>query len=111
MEIYNQTKDIKVFGMQVKTFPTGIGEAFEALAKNIEDGYNRSYYGISYFDKDGAIIYKAAAEEKNEGEAEKYNYEQFTIENGDYIMIRVKEWRKKTDNLKEVFYELMQDRK
>ncbi len=100
MEIYNQTKDIKVFGMQVKTFPSGIGEAFEALAKRITDGYNRAYYGISYFNEAGQIVYKAAAQETYEGETEKYDYEQYIIEKGEYLMELVRDWRTKTDSIK-----------
>jgi hypothetical protein len=34
-----------------------------------DNGFNRSYYGISYINDDGKIIYKAAAEEKYNGEA------------------------------------------
>ena len=76
------TNDVKVFGIQVKTFPSGIGEAFDELIKKTGDAVTRSYYGISEF-KDGKMIYYAAAEEKFNGEAEKYNYEKFTIEKGE----------------------------
>lgn len=31
MEKYNLPDDVKVFGVQVKTFPHGIGEAFDGL--------------------------------------------------------------------------------
>ncbi len=109
MEIYNQTKNIKVFGLQVKTFPLGIGEAFEALAKSITDGYNRSYYGISYFNEAGQIVYKAAAQETYEGEAKKYDYDQYLIEKGEYLMEPVKDWRKKTDCIKDIFHTMMED--
>ena len=81
MEIFNLTTDIRLFGIEVKTFPSGIGEAFETLVKKISDDYNRSYYGISQM-IDGVIIYKAAAEEKYEDEAEKYRCEQYSIEKG-----------------------------
>ena len=95
--------------MPVKNFPGGIGEAFESLIKMVPDGFERPYYGISYMDKDGQMIYKAAALEKYEGEAEKYNCERYTIEKGEYLTVAVYDWRKKTDCIKDVFHEIIQD--
>ncbi len=78
MEIYNLSEDVKVFGFTVKSFPAGIGEAFESLIKTIPGGFDRPYYGISYMDENGQMVYKATALEKFESEAEKYNYERYT---------------------------------
>ena len=100
---------MKVFGVQVKTFPNGIGEAFDALVKMLPGGFDRSYYGISYMSNDGAMVYIAAAIEKEEGEAEKYNCERYTIEKGEYLAITVNDWRSKTDCIKDVFYEIIKD--
>ena len=60
-------------------------------------------------DKDGQMIYKAAALEKYEGEAEKYNCERYTIEKGEYLTVTLHDWRKKTDCIKDVFHEIIQD--
>ena len=109
MEKYNLQNDMKVFGVQVKTFPNGIGEAFDALVKMLPGGFDRSYYGISYMSNDGAMVYIAAAIEKEEGEAEKYNCERYTIEKGEYLAITVNDWRSKTDCIKDVFYEIIKD--
>ncbi len=109
MEKYNLTRDITVFGRQVQTFPSGIGEAFDELIKKTGDrAGERPYYGISEF-KDGKMAYYAAAEEKVEGEAEKYNYEKLKIERGEYLTSTVIEWQQKTDCIKDVFYEIIQD--
>jgi predicted transcriptional regulator YdeE len=109
MEKYTLQNDLKVFGVQVKTFPNGIGEAFEALVKMLPGGFDRPYYGISYMSKDGKMIYIAAAIEKQEGEAEKYNCERYTIEKGEYLVITVNDWRSKTDCIKDVFHEILND--
>lgn len=109
MEKYNLENDIKVFGFEVKTFPEAIGEAFESLAQMIEQGFDRSYYGISNISDDKSIIYKAAAEEKFEGEAEKYGYERYIIEKGKYAMKTLKAWHGKTDSIKDIFHEIMMD--
>ena len=108
MEKYNLQSDVEVFGKQVKTFPNGIGEAFNELVQ-ILGGFSRSYYGISYRDADGKMVYYATAEERQTGEAEKHSCERLTIEKGEYLVITVTDWRKKTDTIKDVFQQIMED--
>ena len=108
MEKINLADDIKVFGMQVKTFPMGIGDAFDTLIKMLPGEFNRSFYGISFMDENGAMVYIAAAIEQFEGEAEKYNCEKYTIEKGEYVAEKINRWRQKTDCIKDVFHQLMQ---
>lgn len=108
MKIYDQPHDQPVFGRLVKTFPNGIGEAFDSLMKAIGDN-KRSYYGISKMDDKGGILYWAAAEEKTTGEAEQYGSERFVIPAGDYVAETVLDWRDKTACIKDVFHEMMQD--
>lgn len=109
MEIYNLTDDVKVFGFRVTDFPNGIDEAFQSLIHKVPDGFERSYYGISFMDKDGQMIYNAAALEKYEGEAEKYNCERYIIEKGEYLAVSLYAWRKKTAAIKDVFHKIMED--
>ena len=107
MEKYNLKDNLKVFGLQVKTFPLGIGDAFDDLVKRI-GGFDRSYYGFSYM-KDGKMAYIAAAIEKYEGEAEKFSLERYVIEKGEYLTETINNWRSKTDTIKDVFHKMMQD--
>jgi predicted transcriptional regulator YdeE len=72
-------------------------------------GFDRPYYGISYVAPDGKMVYYATAKEKYNGEAEKYNCERFTIAKGEYLTIRVDDWRKKTATINDIFYELVKD--
>lgn len=109
MELFDLTHDVKTFGFQVKTFPMGIGESFDALMKIIPEGKNRAYYGVSHFSEDGSIIYYALAEEVFDGEAQKYGDYTYTIEKGKYLTIQVKDWKKKVDSIKDVFAEIMKD--
>jgi hypothetical protein len=109
MEIYNLPDDVKVFGLRVKSFPQGIGEAFESLVKMVDGGSDRPYYGISYMGKDGQMKYYAAALEKYEGETEKYKCERYIIEKGEYLAVSVYDWRKKTACIKDVFHEIIRD--
>ena len=108
MEKYTLPNDLKTFGIQVKTFPTGIKEAFDELVKTVPKGDLRPFYGISECTKDG-IVYIAAALETFEGEGEKYGYQTYTIEKGEYLSVTVFDWLKKTDSIKNVFEEMFKD--
>lgn len=109
MKEFNFPEDVNVFGFSVNTFPAGIGDAFDILIQKTGDSAGtRNYYGLSEF-KDGKMVYYALAEEKFSDEAEKYNYEKFTIEKGDYLTIAVSEWQKKTNCIKDFFSEIIQD--
>jgi predicted transcriptional regulator YdeE len=108
MEKYSLQNDLEVFGKQVTTFPNGIGEAFNELVQ-ILGGFSRSYYGISYMDGHGKMVYYATAEEKQPGEAEKHSCESLTIEKGEYLAITVTDWRRKTDTIKDVFHVIIED--
>ncbi len=107
MEKYNLQNDVNVFGVQIKTFPKGIGEAFGALFAMLEQK-DRAYYGISKFNEKGSIIYWAAAEETFAGEAERYYCEKYIIEKGEYLAVTINDWRTKTDSIKVVFHAMMQ---
>ena len=109
METYDLKKDLKVFGKEVKTFPLGVKEAFGALLDIIPEGFKRSYFGLSYMDDKGKIVYIATAEEKDEGEAEKYNCERYTVEKGEYLAVTLDDWLKKVDCIKDIFHEMMED--
>jgi len=108
MEKYNLPHDVKVFGVQVKTFPAGIGEAFDELVKMLPGGFSRSFYGICKSDN-GKMVYYATAEETFPGEGEKYNCDSYTIEKGEYLTETIKDWRKKTNTIKDVFGEMSED--
>src|SRR4029077_9286056 len=102
--------DLKVFGIEVKTFPSGIGEAFEELIRKTGDrAGERNYYGISSMNNEGKMIYKAVAEEKFDGEAEKYHYERSTIGKGEYLFEVLKDWQNNTNCIKDIFQAMMVD--
>jgi hypothetical protein len=109
MEIYNLKNDIRVFGMQVKNFPNGVGEAFHDLIKLFPADDKRSYYGIFSMAQGGNMIYHATAEETYRGEAEKYKCERLTIEKGQYLTEPLRDWRKNTDCIKDVFMKMNTD--
>lgn len=108
MQIIAVETDRGVFGVQVKTFPDKIGDAFDSLMNKIPEGNQRSYYGISWMEGD-IIIYYAAAEQKSEGEALRYGAKEFTIRKGNYLVEKITDWMPKVGSIKGVFETLMKD--
>ncbi len=109
MDKYKLQNDVKTFGMRVKTFPKGIGEAFDELVKLFPPNEPRSYYGLGEFGKDGSVLYYALAEEKSGSEPKKYGYPEKIIPKGEYLTETVRNWQSKTDSIKDVFAEMMKD--
>ena len=108
MEKIKIKQNINIWGWPVKTFPEGIGESFDRLIALLPDGMDRSYYGVSYMDGD-KMIYHAAVEEGFAGEAEKYNCTRYTIDKGEYVAVTVKDWRRKTHTIKDVFSSMVSE--
>src|SRR3982750_1471941 len=109
MQLYKQAEDIPVIGLQVMTFPNGIKEAFGSLMKTLGSG--RDYYGVSWMDERDQVKYYAMAKEMFPGEGKRYNYESLTIEKGDYSTEALHNWMSKTDCIKDVFHNLMANKK
>jgi predicted transcriptional regulator YdeE len=111
MEKFIIADHIPVIGFQVKTFPIGIGEAFDSLFKKFPDGLSRNYYGISYFNDTEDIVYIVAATELKKDDAVKYQCENYLIKKGEYNAVPVFDWQNKTDSIKDVFHEMMSDKR
>lgn len=109
MGSYILENDLHVFGFEVKTFPSGIEDVFNTLMKLLPDGNARSYYGVSYVNNDGKIIYHAVTGETFKGEAQAYPCETSVIKKGEYLTETVNDWRRKLDFIKDVFHEMMKD--
>jgi len=92
MEKFTIEEDIKVFCETAKSFPDGIVKAHEELESIITCSKQRRYFGISSPNAKGIIIYKAAAEEIYQGEAEELGCEKFVIERGQYISLLIEDY-------------------
>jgi len=106
MEIYKPEQDITVLCVTATSFPAGITAAHEALHAKLDPVETRRFFGISRPEQDRGIIYKAAAEELYEGEAEKYNCERFVIRKGNYISIVIHDYMKDLQSISNVFNQL-----
>jgi hypothetical protein len=103
MDSFNLADDIKVMCITASHFPDGIESAHIELHASLTDKEKRHFFGISWPDRHGEIIYKAAAEEIVPGEAEKLGLETFSIKNGDYNSFYIKDYRQHIDSIRQAF--------
>ncbi len=85
MEPYIIEKDIPVSCVRAASFPQGVEAAHTRLHSLFPSSDKRTFYGISYSDGKGGIIYKAAAQQLDENEAKQYGLETFVIRKGEYM--------------------------
>jgi predicted transcriptional regulator YdeE len=108
MEIVTIEKDVPVLYVTAESFPNKIMDAYQELHSLIKDSNNdRMYFGISQPNEKGNIIYKAAAEELEPGEAEKYGCKSFTIKKGKYICIDIKNHMSDAASIGNAFQQLI----
>ena len=109
MQVYNVEKDTKLFCIPATSFPNGVKAAFDKLYEMLAPSNERPFYGISYFDDKGRIVYKAAVEESFDGEAERYGCETFVVTKGEYIAKTINDWEKNMHKIGGIFENMLKD--
>ena len=89
MEKYALAADIKAMYIEAESFPDGVLKAHQQLHALVQRTASRKYFGISFPDRDGNILYKAGAEEITENEAEELGLKTFVIKKGNYMSIDI----------------------
>ena len=107
MEKYFLDNDIHVLYVQANSFPDGIKPAFDKLHSLVGKTTDRKFFGISYPEKPGKIIYKAAVEANSRDEASTLGCESFTIRKGEYISIYVPNFMKDITAIGRTFEQLL----
>jgi len=88
METTTFDQDIKVFYVTAISFPDGIADAHDRLHTIAPPTPGRRYFGLSRPEGQG-IVYRAAAEEMQAGEAGQLNCPTLLISKGQYITIDI----------------------
>lgn len=101
MENFNFQKDVPTYCVTAESFPEGIAEAHKQLQALLPFNDRRDYYGISWPDENGIMIYKAAAQIM-EGESLP-GLETFIIKNGPYNTLYINDYRKHPDSISKAF--------
>lgn len=107
METIKLDNDIKVFYVTAKSFPQGIAEATSKLHSLFPFSKERNIFGLSRPENNGGIVYRAAAEELESGEAKKLNCETLNIKKGNYISLTVNDFRKDVMSIDRAFKQLL----
>ena len=108
METQDIQNDIRVFGVEVKTFPHGIGDAFDGLVNRVPGGFTRSFFGISFMEENH-MRYFAAAQETFPGEGKQLGFDELQVQKGAYAAVTLTGWRDKTSLIKDIFSRMHAD--
>ena len=109
IEEYVINKNIKVLCVTASSFPADVQTAHKKLHSLVHSTLQRTFYGISFPDKNGNIIYKAATEERYDDETMSLNLETFVIRKGVYISEVLVDWRKDEPSVGRTFQKLLSD--
>jgi hypothetical protein len=101
MDNYTFQKDVPTYCVTAESFPEGIAAAHQQLQLLLPRNDRRDYFGISWPDENGIIIYKAAAEIMK-GESLP-GLETFVIENDPYNAFYIYDYAKNPDSIGEAF--------
>lgn len=107
METITIGEDITAMYVTAKSFPDDIMDAHEALHALVPFSKDRKYFGISRPENGGGIVYRAAAEAINEGEAEKLKCETLILKKGKYVCLTIKDYAKDIKSIERAFKELL----
>jgi predicted transcriptional regulator YdeE len=108
METFDLENDFIVFCNKAQSFPEGVLLAHQTLHKLVEYNPRRNYFGISYPQQGGEIIYFAAAEEIEENELQKHQLTPLTIAKGSYIYIDIIDFMNDIPAIGQAFQRLIQ---
>jgi hypothetical protein len=106
IENFKLDTDIHVICVTANSFPEDVLEAHQKLHSLIPFSTERKYFGLSRPEK-GVITYKAAAEEKIKGEAEKLDCETLIIKKGNYVSTVVNDYMKDVQSIGRTFQQLL----
>lgn len=76
--------DIKVLYVTADSFPEGVMDAHKKIREIVPPAPGRRFFGISRPEKD-SIVYKAAAEQVTQAEAEQLKLDSLVLKKGRYI--------------------------
>lgn len=107
MQQYKLDKDLTLMYVTASSFPGGVLAAHQKLHSLIPFSGKRKYFGISFPDRTGTIIYKAAAEALTEGEAAEKELETWILKAGTYSAITINNYMDDIPEIGKAFEKLL----
>lgn len=109
VEIFKLPDEYRLLCKKVNSFPDGVGQAFDEMYKQLPSPDKRNYFGISWMDEHGQVIYQVAAEKRQEDAFTNAEFEESVLPRADYLMVRIMNWYDHLSDIKEVFGRLIAD--
>lgn len=106
METIKFDQDITVMYVDAISFPDGALAAHQKLHSYFPFTTQRKYFGLSR-PENGSILYKAAAEVMEPGEAEKYKLPTIVLKKGNYYSITLYDYIKDIPSIQRTFSQLI----
>ena len=107
METTSLAEDIPIYCTMADHFPDGVPAAFQRLHNLVTFSTNRSYISISRPENGGRIIYRPGATEITDGEFKDLPLDKFTVRKGNYVCMRVQDFRSDVTRIQQAFTELL----
>lgn len=109
METFVFENDIKVYCLTAKSFPDGVKEVYDHLHALYPPENGRTYFGISYPDGKGSLVYKAAVQLNKDDEEPSDWFEPFTIKKGTYLSQDIKNFMDDVQSIGRLFQQMIKD--
>src|SRR5690242_6927305 len=110
MERYILKRDIPLITVKASSFPNGVCSAHLTLHSLLPLTDERQFFGISFPNGNGRIVYKAAAESYYTEEAEKVGCEKFLLKKGEYNSITIPHYNDSIQSIGWAFSELLKEK-
>lgn len=107
MNIFTSDHDISVMYVTAASFPEGVLAAHRQLHSLIPFTTDRRYFGLSRPEKGTDIVYRAAAEELESGEAAKLHLETIVLKKGRYVSLDISDYMTDVTAIGRAFNELL----
>ena len=102
--------DIQLVVCRAKEFPAGIKDSWDQLESRLPSLKGRKFYGLTFMEND-QLAYYAGLEPLNEEEIASLGFPILTLKGGKYARVKLMDWNEHTDQISEIFGELMKQYK
>jgi predicted transcriptional regulator YdeE len=109
MTIITLENDISVYCLTASSFPAGVKEVYDQLHLLYPPGNGRTYFGISYPDGKGGLVYKAAVKLNETDKAPTGSFEPFTIRKGRYLSEDIRNFMADVSSIGNTFRKMIEE--
>lgn len=100
--------DITVYCLTASSFPAGVKTVYDKLHELFPPENGRTYFGISWPDGKGSLVYKAAVKLNEMDTPPGAPFESFTIRKGDYFSEDITNFMSDVTGIGRLFQQMIQ---